>query len=318
VSPPDEHPNSEVDPLAVRKALLADLLEIADGDVAMYHDIVFDPADGVLRVGHMCGVGHEPSVETWLGDSGTSYGSFEFDLASAPQMDGWDRREYDEVPPSIQQLWDRVQTHSVITFSTVDGDRFAGQLAVFRRTGRSGFDSATLKRCQSRTDTYRTGLRSALRCAARSAHGCSFVLKSDGSSWMRGHGSPTNVEVAGDAVQSHVGAFVDSGEPSQEIFDERTYIRLMRLTGLHDESGVLVTAQPVVGMTTPKVMRLSRVQREVVAYAVSGATAAEIAAAMQRSPHTIRDHIKNIYQTLDVANRAELTSLVAGLYEYSG
>jgi DNA-binding CsgD family transcriptional regulator len=59
-------------------------------------------------------------------------------------------------------------------------------------------------------------------------------------------------------------------------------------------------------LQAPPIARLSAVQATVADYAASGATVVEIAAALQRSPETVRTHIKRIYKLLDVASRLEL------------
>ena len=57
---------------------------------------------------------------------------------------------------------------------------------------------------------------------------------------------------------------------------------------------------------------LTPTQREVAEFAVAGATANEIAEAMNRSVHTVRSHLKNIYERLQVASRLELAEVLRG------
>lgn len=51
---------------------------------------------------------------------------------------------------------------------------------------------------------------------------------------------------------------------------------------------------------------LTPTQLVVAEYAASGSTTVEIAEAMDRSPHTIKTHMKSIYRRLDVRSRLEL------------
>ena len=52
--------------------------------------------------------------------------------------------------------------------------------------------------------------------------------------------------------------------------------------------------------------RISCREREIIESLVVGATADEVARELTISPHTVRAHIRNIYQKLDIANRLEL------------
>lgn len=56
---------------------------------------------------------------------------------------------------------------------------------------------------------------------------------------------------------------------------------------------------------------LSKTQIQVARRAAEGVTLQEIARAMNRSPDTVRSHLREIYRRLDVANRVELASALA-------
>lgn len=57
---------------------------------------------------------------------------------------------------------------------------------------------------------------------------------------------------------------------------------------------------------------LTEMQRRVAEYARSGATVSEIARTMGRSPHTIKTHLKSVYERLGVASRLELAARLGG------
>lgn len=58
---------------------------------------------------------------------------------------------------------------------------------------------------------------------------------------------------------------------------------------------------------------LSRRESEVAAALVRGRTNAEIAAALVVSPHTVRDHVRSVFDKLDVSSRHQLAlRLLAG------
>lgn len=52
--------------------------------------------------------------------------------------------------------------------------------------------------------------------------------------------------------------------------------------------------------------RLTPTQRIVAEHAVTGATVEEISEKMDRSPHTIKTHLRNIYDRLGISSRVEL------------
>lgn len=54
--------------------------------------------------------------------------------------------------------------------------------------------------------------------------------------------------------------------------------------------------------------RLTPTQIVVAEYAASGNTVEEIAQQMGRSPHTIKTHLRNIYERLGISSRVELAS----------
>jgi len=57
--------------------------------------------------------------------------------------------------------------------------------------------------------------------------------------------------------------------------------------------------------------RLTHRQREIAELAASGSTIAEIARHLELSSHTVRTHVRNIYQALGVGNRVELAQSLA-------
>jgi DNA-binding NarL/FixJ family response regulator len=57
-------------------------------------------------------------------------------------------------------------------------------------------------------------------------------------------------------------------------------------------------------------VRLTSTQVMVAEYAAAGATVKEIADVLDRSPETVRSHLKNVYRLMWVANRVELAQLL--------
>lgn len=59
--------------------------------------------------------------------------------------------------------------------------------------------------------------------------------------------------------------------------------------------------------------QLSERQLDIARRAADGASAVEIAYALNISPHTVRDHIKQIYRRLEIASRLELAEIIMSL-----
>jgi DNA-binding NarL/FixJ family response regulator len=83
------------------------------------------------------------------------------------------------------------------------------------------------------------------------------------------------------------------------------YVRCVALTG---DGGprYLLSVIPPRPELREALAQLTPAQLEIAEYAASGATVAEIGAALARSPETVRTHLKAIYRSLWVANRVEL------------
>jgi len=73
---------------------------------------------------------------------------------------------------------------------------------------------------------------------------------------------------------------------------------------------LLVTVVPTRPELAEALELLTPVQREVAEYAAAGATVAEIADVLERSPETVRSHMKEIYKRLSICTRLELQWLL--------
>jgi DNA-binding CsgD family transcriptional regulator len=79
-----------------------------------------------------------------------------------------------------------------------------------------------------------------------------------------------------------------------------------------DGLGQALTSGPPRGMATRLAcvdQRLTPAQREIVAHVALGHTNAQIAAAVRASPHTIRNHLAEVFRRLGAANRADVVRL---------
>ncbi len=108
-----------------------------------------------------------------------------------------------------------------------------------------------------------------------------------------------------------------------ERFDDEQIDQLRRLLptvkhvvvqAIDDEAG-LGAARVQASVAIPRmshaelIARLSRTERQVLAYLRSDATERQVAQSINRSPHTVHVHVKNIYRKLGVNSRKALNAL---------
>jgi len=95
-----------------------------------------------------------------------------------------------------------------------------------------------------------------------------------------------------------------------------TLVRAAPLAGPHLGGGYAITLQAapptdLISALMPA-WNLSPRERDVAALIIDGRSSGEIAATLFLSPHTARDHTKNIYAKVGVHNRRDLTAALTG------
>ncbi|MCB9741350.1 MAG: helix-turn-helix transcriptional regulator [Alphaproteobacteria bacterium] len=83
------------------------------------------------------------------------------------------------------------------------------------------------------------------------------------------------------------------------------YVRCVALSG-RGAPHYLLSVVPPRPELAEALAKLSPAQLQVAEFAASGATVREIAATLERSPETVRTHLKAVYDALWVGNRVEL------------
>lgn len=119
-------------------------------------------------------------------------------------------------------------------------------------------------------------------------------ISKDASRWLR---RPSTL----DHIQGLVARAID-GQPPSRAFVRRAPLTLERLDG----GGVLAIVEEGDHHRSGPREKLTDAQRRVADLAVAGATVKEIAAGLERSPETVRDHLKAIYDRLGIGSRVEL------------
>lgn len=97
-----------------------------------------------------------------------------------------------------------------------------------------------------------------------------------------------------------------AGEAIAPAFVRRAAVRFEVLDSDRADGRVLVVLEEGGAHRLGPREKLTDAQRRVADLAVAGATVKEIAAGLERSPETVRDHLKAIYERLGIGSRVEL------------
>ena len=142
-----------------------------------------------------------------------------------------------------------------------------------------------------------------------------LLVERGGRIKMRGGRSRPEAAQLETHILDHIAQLFEAkGAEYDEIFLERDRVTFTLMRSDDGEEAFLATVTPMAGMLIPSAGRLSRTKRQIAAYAAAGCTIEEIANELERSPHTIKTHLKAIYEELGIGSRAELSALVNSAY----
>lgn len=169
------------------------------------------------------------------------------------------------------------------------------------------FDRATVRRLRTIAPAIADALihADAIARAASPEAGCDLVLTPEGDVELASSAAATLVaHRERRAMLRQWARTADSGgEPPTVLAGHN--VRWARLAG-RGSVRYLLHVEPARPVTLHEAHVLSRTQRTVARYAAAGAHVREIAEALDLSTSTVRTHLRLVYQSLDVANRAEL------------
>jgi DNA-binding CsgD family transcriptional regulator len=192
-----------------------------------------------------------------------------------------------------------------------EGNRILGWVGCMRRGLGERFRKTEEKRLQSSLQQVRSALRTAENLEAELLHEAHFgVFDEQGkleyaSQAFERFSTKSLRDVLGQRIRRLAGR---KGHCDTAIA-HGAEIEIVRLDG---PTGVryMVTLCQVGVLRVDPAAGLTGRQREIAEYAAHGATAKEIAATLEISPHTVKTHIKNIYERLQISSRVELAQAI--------
>lgn len=303
---------------SVRRALLDRLMPVVKADFACFHSVVVD-SDGLLRMAEPCATGLAQAtdlVEATEGDLYSKYaGPIEL-VAVAPQFNKFTCHEKPENGPYfIEYLWEPTGAHSTLIMNAMDRGEFIGQVGLFRANDSPIFTPSDLAPLKLLQPAVQAVLESTAAFSQHSAGSGVLVLRPNGTLWMSGGqidawSRPTFRK----QLQASLDDAFDASGQLVDIYIDGIHVCLTELNS-DDGRAVLARLMTVRPAIVPTIIKLPPMTRKVIALAVRGQTAVEIATQLGRSPDTIRTHLKQAYSELGVNSRSELASIVHGSLE---
>lgn len=202
--------------------------------------------------------------------------------------------------------------HGFIRMLAYQDRRFLGHVGVYQHADDPPVSRVDLHRFQERKEVIVAALASAdfLIHQQISEEGTHVIVNARGQVEFAAQGARVLLTRRRRARLVDMVQRLDAGDYSACTFVlDGIDARLTRLEG-RGCFLYLATLSPPRTATIDPLACLTESQREIAAFAAAGATANEIARSLDRSPHTIRTHLKNIYARLEICSRTELAALV--------
>ncbi len=228
------------------------------------------------------------------------------------------RERYESLPlrdfRKAREIFDKLGIRDQLRAVFVDDNRLLGWLGLLRRDPDYPFS----RMCQRSLDDLVPLIKSKLveaeelENSAVAERQCA-VFGPDGGILFR---SPSLKHWLTDERRARLqGRIRDFHECKQDhrvdVFDGAT-VDLLRMLSRDDEVCYLASIDPPRLLTIDPSYWLTNRQLEVARYVMSGATSPEIAAELHVSVETVKSHIKNIFERLDISSRAELAAILSG------
>jgi DNA-binding CsgD family transcriptional regulator len=298
------------DPLQARTQALEAIHALVPSSFLGFTNVAIG-ADGELAYRDIDGMGSRQVLQHWSTFDGT------------PCLAPWDprhapralRNRFSLADPrraaardAASALYDPVGLHHTSRMLAYDGDDFIGYLAMHRFADEPAFSTAEQRRFRRRSHQALEWLVAAVRTERPPPDGASFLLASNGTllqACQRGARwiTPSIRTAFADRIRTF-----DRPEGETTFVLGRAEVRLVRLQG-DGTSRFLAVCRALHRPRLNPLAQLTDAQRAVADFAVVGATVAEIASTLDRSPETVRSHLKAVYRRTGTANRLELARL---------
>lgn len=211
------------------------------------------------------------------------------------------------------RLWHPGRVRSTIGMTVVHDGVLLGAVTCVRRLDEAPFGRPELEGARAIVADVQRGFVAAWRRrqrACRAAGSESFLVFDDGGEVISAsrRGAPWLREPVVQRRVARIARRVATEGRAHVAFVRRARIRFEPLDGRGGR--VLVIAAEPEHHRPGAREKLTRTQRRVADMAVVGATVREIAAGLDRSPETVRDHLRAIYARLGIGSRVELAQVL--------
>lgn len=315
----EDDPSSDLDAPAIRRRLLDAMCAVVDASCAFTHETV--QIGRRLYFADVLPVGADDFCEATQRLEGRSVFEFVRRVDARPD-EAWPGDlhpierfavvDRSDVRPlgAWPMYWQPARLRSTLGMTVVHDGVLYGGLACARRLGESPFGRAELAAIRGIEAALARWFVAACR---RAAGGCnapgsqSFVVfDPDGRPLSTSHGAAAWIRSAPviDRLGRLAAALSASAVHRAVHFVHRAPVRFERLDG--PAARVLAIVEEGGHHRPGAREKLTDAQRKVADLAVAGATVKEIAADLGRSPETVRDHLKAIYERLGIGSRVEL------------
>lgn len=308
------------DPDRVRRRITEALLEVAGGDLAAV--MVGTPAGhgwvptNAVWTGSLDGDAALRRLQKWARRAGQPTGS---SLSDPTSLRPIELRAFVEEqalfpPEAYESPFIQNALHASGLFSqqrllVFEGRRLVCWAGLFRTRGTEKLGRTERRRLAPLVPAVKAALTAADRAERRGlptevgdvvvrADGRVELASSEARKWLA---HPSVRRALTRAVRR-----MDRGEMPDEVGLGPALARMVRLEG-YGETRYLACIRPMPSLVLPPAQLLTPRQREIAELATRGSSAREIAELLETSPETVRTHLRNIYQRLEVGSRAELT-----------
>lgn len=293
----------------IRTAVLKHLMHVLRGDAAASARMVVDRGR-VVGLG-LIAIGPDAFVRPRQRIQGVPIEDFQLELDSVWSFDQFRVQPSDSTPASVREtFWEKAGVREALGMYIGVNGRFVGYVSVYRASTSPPFSEHEREIADALAPWVVKCFHRAITVEPTQGMLAGRYLFEAGGA-LRFESAPISA-VARETLSRCAEEFLSGARlPESIVGDWR--LSMTRLKG-ESTHAALVEVRPVHSGLVPAVMHLSPIKRRIAAWAARGDTAGEIAARIGRHPETVRAHIKEIYEQLQIGSRVELADLCRGLW----